>query len=109
MSAGIEAMFLQVQVPPKDAKCLRFVWRENQSDDISTYEYTRHKFGAKDSPTCANYILQRTAMDNEKEFPVAARIVKRKFYMDDFLYSAENTHDAEFFKQNLISLLQKVF
>ena len=57
MSADIEAMFLQVQVPPEDAKCLRFVWRENQSDDLSTYEYTRHIFGAKDSPTCASYAL----------------------------------------------------
>ena len=90
-----------------DAKCLRFVWRENQSDDLSTYEYTRHLFGAKDLPTCANYALQRTATDNEEEFPVASRIVKRNFYMDDFLYSVENFQEAEFLKQNLISLLQK--
>ena len=107
MSADIEAIFLQVQVPPEDAKCLRFVWRENQSDEISTYEYTRHIFGAKDSPTCANYAPQRTAMDNEEEFPIASRIVKRNFYMDDFLYSAEKIQDAKSLKQNLISLLQK--
>ena len=66
MSADVEAMFLQVQTPPEDAKCFRFVWRENQSDDIFTVEYTRHVFGAKDSPTCASYALQRTAMDNEE-------------------------------------------
>ena len=107
MSADIEAMFLQVQVPPEDAKYLRFVWRENQSDDISTYEYPRRIFGAKDSPTCANYALQRTAMDNEEEFPVASIIVKRNFYMDDLLYFAENIQDAKSLKQNLISLLQK--
>ena len=107
MSADIEAMFLQVQVPPEDAKCLRFVWRENQSDDIFTYEYTRHIFGAKDSPTCANYALQRTAKDNEEELPVSARIVKRNFYMDDFLYPAENIQEAESLKRNLISLLQR--
>ena len=106
MSADIEAMFLQVQVPSEDAKCLRFVWRENQSNDISTYEYTRHIFGAKDAPTCANYALQRTAMDNGEKFPVASRIVKRNFYMDDFLYSAENIQHAESLKENLISLLQ---
>ena len=107
MSADIEAMFLQVQVPPEDAKYLRFVWRENQSDDKSMYEYTRHIFGAKDSATCANYALQRTAMDNEEEFPVASRFVKRNFYMDDFLYSAENIQGAKSLKQNLISFLQK--
>ena len=77
MSADIEAMFLQVQVHPEDAECLPFVWRENQSDDISTYEYTRHVFDAKDSPTCASYALQRTATDSEEEFPAASRIVKR--------------------------------
>ena len=85
MSADIEAMFLQVKVSAEDAECLRFVWRENKSEDISTYKYTRQIFGANDSPTSANYALQRTATDNEEEFPVAFRIAKRNFYMDDFL------------------------
>ena len=107
MSVDIEAMVLQVQVPSEDAKCLRFVLRENQSDDISTYEYTRHIFGAKDSPICANYALQRTAMNIGEEFPVASRIVKQNFYKDDFLFSAGNIQDAKSLKQNLISLLQK--
>ena len=33
MSADMEAVLLQVKVPVADAKCLRFIWRENQSDD----------------------------------------------------------------------------
>ena len=85
MSADIEAMFLQVKVPVADAKCLRIIWRNNQSDDLSTYEYTRHIFGANYSPTCANYALQRTATDNEDKFPFVSKIVKRNFYMDDFV------------------------
>ena len=75
MSANFETMFLQVKVPDADAKCLRFLWRENQSYDLSTYEYTRLIFGAKDSPTCANYALQRKATDNEDKFPVVSKIV----------------------------------
>ena len=82
-SADIEAMFLQVKVPAADSKCLRYIWRESQSDHLSTCEYTRHFFGAKDSPTCANYALQRTATDNEDKFPDVSKIVKRNFYMDD--------------------------
>ena len=93
-----------MKVPVEDAKCLGFIWREDQSEDLSTYEYTRHIFGAKDSPTCANYALQRTATDNEDEFLVVSKIVKRNFCMDDFLYSAESIQEAKTLKQNLISL-----
>ena len=57
LSADIELMFLQVKVPAEDAKCLPFMWRENQADTFSTYEYTRLLSRAKDSPTCSNYAL----------------------------------------------------
>ena len=52
MSADIEAMFLQVQVPTEDAKCLRFIWRENQSDDLSTDEYTRYIWSQRLANMC---------------------------------------------------------
>ena len=58
------------------------------------YQYTRHIFGAKDSPTCANYALQRTARDHEKEYPDAAKAVHEKFYMDDYLDSMESPDEA---------------
>ena len=42
MNEDFEARFLHVKVLVADAKCLRNIRRENQSDDLSTYEYTRH-------------------------------------------------------------------
>ena len=54
-----------------------------------------------------NLLLERTTTDNEKEFPDASRIVKRNFYMNDFLYSAKSNQEAVFLERNLISLLQK--
>ena len=107
MSADIEAVFLQVKVPVADAKCLRFIWREKKFDDLSTYEYTRHIFGAKNSPTCASYALQRTATDKEDKFPEVSKTVKRNFNMDDYFYSAESIQEAETLKQNLITLLKR--
>ena len=78
VSADIEGMFLQVGVLPSDQPALRFLWREDPSKTIEVYQYTRHIFGAKDSPTCANYVLQRTARDHEKEYPDAAKAVHQK-------------------------------
>ena len=75
VSADIEGMFLQVGVPDCEQQSLRFLWREDPTTNVVcintrllcinvVFQYTRHIFGAEDSPTCANYALQRTARDN---------------------------------------------
>ena len=71
VSADIEGMFLQVGVIPQDR--LRVLWRELPAAEVAVFEYNRHIFGSKDSPTCANYALKRTATDNQANFPDAAR------------------------------------
>ena len=60
-------MFLQVKVPPQECRVLRFLWRSNPEDKIGVYEYTRHVFSAKSSPTCANYALLQASEDNSGE------------------------------------------
>ena len=71
------------------------------------HQYTRDIFGAKDSPTCANYALQRTADDNCKEFPRAARSVRINFYMDDYLESFARSEEATERCQDLATLLKR--
>ena len=87
---AVEGMFLQVGVLPAEQSVLRFLWREDPSMKIEVYQYTKHKFGAKDSPTCANYALLRTARDNNSDFPEAAQAVCQKLYMDNYLDSLES-------------------
>ena len=82
-SGDIEAMFNQVAVPPEDQAALRFLWCQLPESEIEVYQYLRHIFGAKCSPTCSNYALVTTAEDNGLQYPVAARAIKRNFYMDD--------------------------
>ena len=53
------------------------------------YQYTRHIFGAKDSPTCANYAMQRTARENVSQYPEATKAVLEKLYLIDYLDSVE--------------------
>ena len=105
VSADIEGMFLQVGVLPQDQPCLRFLWREDPSTDVMVYQYTRHIFGAKDSPTCANYALQRTAKDNSRQYPDASQAVLEKFYMDDYLDSLDEPEKALKRAKELVELL----
>ena len=105
LTADIESMFLQVQVPEQDRSCLRFLWRPRTNEPVHIYEYQRDVFGAKSSPTCANYALKRVGLDNEKEYPIAAKAIQNIFYMDDFIKSVETPEEAiEVFNQ-LQSLL----
>ena len=85
LTAEIEARFLRVAVPNDDCRCLRFLWREDPVRRIEFFEYTRHVFGAKSSPTCANYALHQVAKDNAVNDESLVRTVQRNFYIDDFL------------------------
>ena len=105
VSADIEGMFLQVGVPDWDQPSLRFLWREEPRTSVVVYQYTRHIFGAKDSPTCANYALKRTARDNVNQYPEATKAVLENFYMDDYLDSVESPERALKRSKELVHLL----
>ena len=101
----IEGMFLQVRVLPSDQPSLRFLSWEDPTTKIVVHQYKRHIFGAKDSPTCANYEFQRTANDNDKEYPEAAKAVLENFYMEDYLDSVESYERALIRSKELVHLL----
>ena len=94
VSADIEGMFFQVGVPDCDHPSLRFLWREDPTTNVVVYQYMRHIFGAKNSPTCANYTLQRTARDNIGQYPEATKAVLKHFYMEHYLDSVESPERA---------------
>ena len=94
LTAEIESMFIQLQVPEHDRSCLRFLWRSRTNEPVQIYEYQRHIFEAKSSPTCANYALKRVGLDNDKECPIAAKAIQNNFYMDGFIKSVETPEEA---------------
>lgn len=85
----IEKMYYQVKVPPIQRNFMKLLWFDEEHN-IKEYRLTVHVFGAKSSPSVANYALQRCASEH-KEYSVEARSsVLKNFYVDDFLKS---THD----------------
>ena len=106
VSADIEGMFLQVGVREEDQPSLLFLWREDSTSSVAVHQNTRHIFGARDSLTCANFALQKTASDNQAEYPEAASAVVQNFIMDDCLDSFQNRDDALKLGRDLTSLLK---
>ena len=107
LSADIEAMFLQVAVPNDDSRCLQFLWQEDPEGRIEIYEYTRHVFGAKSLPTCANYALHQVAKDNAKDEETLVKAVQQNFYMDDFLKSVITPQEVTEIYQKVRDILIK--
>ncbi|XP_075248317.1 uncharacterized protein LOC142341284 [Convolutriloba macropyga] len=107
LSADLEAMFLQIGVPSADSRCLRFLWRDNPEQRIEVYDYSRHVFGAKSSPTCAIYALHQVAKDNANNDENLVRTVQRNFYMDDFLKSVRKPQEATQIYQKVRDVLSK--
>ena len=70
------------------------------NEPVQSYEHPRHVFGAKSSPTCANYALKQVGIDNEDDIPIAAKTIQNNFYMDDFINSVDTPEEAiKVFKQ----------
>ena len=56
---------------------------------------TVHTFGCISSPNCANYAIKRTPDNHRHEFgDEISHIVKRDFYVDDFVHSSEISTEA---------------
>ena len=73
--------------------------------EYETFQYTRHIFGAKSSPTCAKFVFQLTA--RVKSFPVASKAVFTSFCVDDFLQSVPCESDAVLLASQLVKMLAK--
>lgn len=109
IAGDIEAMFHRVLVRDEDKDCLRFLWQEDVDATVpEVYRMNVHIFGAKCSPTCAEYALQRTANDNVALFSEAAvKTALRDFYVDDLITSLPSADGAVKLAKELIALCRK--
>ena len=109
--ADVEQMFHQVRVRVEDQPALSFLWRHMDSDrPPDVYQMMVVIFGARCSPTLANYALRRTAEDHEEdtdESRAAAAVVKHNFYMDDLLVSVPDVQEAKKMRTNVAELVAK--
>ena len=109
--ADIEQMFHQIQVREEDQPALSFLWRDlDKSKPPDMYQMRVVIFGAKCSPTLANFVLRKTAEDHKGttgELLAAARAVTRYFYMDDFLKSEDSVQRAKMMQKEVTSLVAK--
>ena len=82
-------MLYQFYIRPEHRNFLCFLWWEDSdaSENAVVYRMNVHLFGAASSPGCANYGFKHLAKQNEEDFPLASKFIKRNFYVDDGITS----------------------
>ena len=105
--ADIEAMFHQIFLASSDSKYMRFLWNPDPNKTPEVFEMLVHIFGARDSPCCANFALQKAARDNSSEFcKITIDNIFRNFYVDDLLKSCRTTGEGRSLAKELVDLLK---
>lgn len=90
----IKKMFNQINVDEKQWDCQRIFWRENPNELLREYWLTVVTFGLTSSAHLSVRCVLQAAREAEKEFPEAAKIIQRDFYMDDCVTGADTVEKA---------------
>ncbi|XP_062534422.1 uncharacterized protein LOC134203573 [Armigeres subalbatus] len=105
--ADVEKMFRQILICQDDIPLQTILWRTDEQSDIQWYELTTVTYGTKPAPYLATRTLQQLAEDEQLQFPMAARAVKKDVYMDDVLTGTNTEEEAMELRTQLDSMLSK--
>ncbi|XP_037047230.1 uncharacterized protein LOC119082017 [Bradysia coprophila] len=93
VAADIKKMYRQVEVRQEDRKFQKFLSRDEETGQIHEHQHNMVTFGVTSATYLAVKSLQQLAEEEKKDFPEAAEVVKRDFYMDDGM-SGSDTEQA---------------
>ncbi|XP_062556863.1 uncharacterized protein LOC134221692 [Armigeres subalbatus] len=93
VSGDIAEMFLRIRMNNVDQQCQRILWSD-QEDETSEYVVTVMTFGAKCSPSCAQFVVKENAARFQSVFPEAVEVINKGHYVDDMLASVDTVEDA---------------
>ena len=94
ITADIEAMYYQVKVVESDRDVLRFLWYDEEGNEVA-YRMNAHVFGGVWCASIATYALRRTLIDQEVENDLVKDVIRRSFYVDDCLRSLQSPDEAK--------------
>ncbi|XP_055633331.1 uncharacterized protein LOC129773712 [Toxorhynchites rutilus septentrionalis] len=106
-TADAEKMFRQVWIHPEDRKFQQILWRRDPSQPVQTYQLKTVTYGLTSSPYHAAAVLNKLAEDEGQKYPLAAPVVKERFYVDDVLAGGDDPGEVAETCRQLQALLAK--
>lgn len=106
LTADIPKMYRQIRMYPEDCRFQRILWR-NANGEERTFELQTVTYGVASSPHHATRALMQLTRDEGQEFPLAANVIEKDSYIDDFLTGGESVETVITVYHQLSALLAK--
>ncbi|XP_055910431.1 uncharacterized protein LOC129944792 [Eupeodes corollae] len=91
----IREMYHQVLIRNEDQHAQRFLWSQDDSQyEPDTYVMQVMTFGATCSPSSAQYVKNKNALEFQEAYPRAVRCITTNHYVDDLLESVDTEAEA---------------
>lgn len=105
ITSDIEKMFRQVAVSRDDWNLQRIVWRAQPEDSLRAFYLTTVTYGMKPSSFLATRCLMALAESVSQEYPEAAEVIQKDFYMDDLMTGSETEEGCIKLQQQISAIL----
>ncbi|GFV61686.1 uncharacterized protein TNCV_188441 [Trichonephila clavipes] len=106
-TADVKMMYRMILIHESQQPLLRILWKESPEDPVKTFEMKTVTYGTVSAPFLATRTLLQLSRDEEKNFPLAAPVLRENFYMDDVLCGAASLMEAKALKNQLSGILKK--
>lgn len=104
-TADIVKMYRQIGVHPEHARFQSILWRNEQTNDIRTYQLNTVTYGTASAPYLATKCISVLGETYKKEYPRAARALQSEVYVDDILTGADTVRELNDICDDLTTIL----
>jgi Pao retrotransposon peptidase/Family of unknown function (DUF5641)/Integrase zinc binding domain len=106
-TADVEKMYRQILVANEHQKYQRILWRFDKTKPVQEYQLTTVTYGTASAPFLAIRTMQKLAEDEAKNYPAAAALLKKDFYVDDLMSGSDSAESAQKTISEIIEIFQK--
>ncbi|XP_065079958.1 uncharacterized protein LOC135702846 [Ochlerotatus camptorhynchus] len=107
LNADVKQMYQQILTDQRSNNLQHIVWSPSSEAPLQKYELKSVTYGTASAPFLATRVLQQLAHDEQTDFPEAANVLRKDFYVDDLFSGANTVEEAIALRKQLESLLKR--
>ncbi|KAH7636394.1 hypothetical protein HUG17_10364 [Dermatophagoides farinae] len=90
MNHDIKAAFHNIHIQPDHQKYVKFLWFDENKENIFCYKFLRLPFGLTSSPFILNVVINHHIEKYRSEFPDVVAAIHSNLYGDDLVHSVNS-------------------